>query len=224
MICNLRLPDNVVFQSIVDCVNVYKTVENYILHYEIDGFTIVSIRGTNCMNDWITNVKFLFKKEDIHRGFKRNAKTVFLKLIARNALRLNKNIVLCGHSLGGATATVLSDLLIRSNLFLKENVFIITYGSPRPGGRKLRRRLEDVLHLRFIHADDLVPSTPPYFCGYVHTHEALFLEDTDDQPMDGIEDHYVHNYLIAIDRLLHCSSSVRYISTSRLQFIAKKNA
>lgn len=207
MICNLKLPDDVIFQSINDCVNVYKTVENYIVNYEINGFTIVSIRGTNCINDWITNIKFLFKNDDTHRGFKMNAKTVFLKLQARNAFK-NEHIVLCGHSLGGATATVLADLLITRELFKKENVSIITYGSPRPGGRKLRRRLEDVLHLRFIHGEDVVPSTPSYFCGYVHTHHALFLEDTDDQPLDGIEDHYVYNYLIAIGRLLHRDSKV----------------
>ena len=67
-----------------------------------------------------------------------------------------------------------------------DNIAIVTAGSPRPGGRKLRARLKDVEHLRFVHGNDIVPLTPPFLAGFVHTHPVIHLEDENDTMFDGV--------------------------------------
>ena len=43
-----------------------------------------------------------------------------------------------------------------------KNIALVTAGAPRPGGRRLRRRLEGLEQYRFVHGNDIVPKTPPY--------------------------------------------------------------
>ena len=71
---------------------------------------------------------------------------------------------------------------------------MITAGSPRPGGRRLRNRLKDLEHLRFVHGDDIVPGTPPWLVGYVHTHPVIKLKDEKDTRFDGVADHNMGSY------------------------------
>ena len=57
------------------------------------------------------------------------------------------------------------------------DALIVTFGAPRPGGRKLRRRLAAREHYRYRHGDDVVPLTPPWLAGYVHTCPKNLSED-----------------------------------------------
>ena len=100
-------------------------------------------------------------------------------------------MVIAGHSLGGATATLIADLLWESG---NKNIALITAGSPRPGGRRLRQRVKDLEHLRFVHGDDIVPGTPPWLVGYVHTHPVIKLPDARDTRFDGVADHNMGSY------------------------------
>ena len=109
------------------------------------------------------------------------------------ALDKKRKLVIAGHSLGGATATLIADLIYPNN----QNIALITAGSPRPGGRKLKERLKNVEHLRFVYGDDIVPKTPPWIFGYVHTHQAIELEDADDTRFDGVADHNMGSYVEA---------------------------
>ena len=75
-----------------------------------------------------------------------------------------------------------------------DNIAIVTAGSPRPGGRRLKRRLKDVEHYRFVHGNDIVPKTPPWLAGFVHTHPVIKLEDANDTRFDGVADHNMGDY------------------------------
>jgi predicted lipase len=107
-------------------------------------------------------------------------------------------LFLQGHSLGGATATVLADLLLPGT----PELHIITIGSPRPGGRGLRNRLKDLDHLRFVHGSDIVPKSPPCLTGYVHTHPQVYLEDANETRFDRVADHNAADYYTAVEKLL----------------------
>ena len=119
-------------------------------------------------------------------------------VLSYESLEKDRILVLAGHSLGGATATVVADLMLPST----PDLHLITIGSPRPGGRGLRERLKNVEHLRFVHGDDVVPKTPPFLTGYVHTHPMIHLHDEDDKRFDGVEDHNAVYYYNAIEKLL----------------------
>jgi predicted lipase len=136
------------------------TKNDFTVDKSIPGYCILTIEGTSSMDDWVTNLKFLIRSDDTHRGFKENAMRTLTKYGSqlRVTLKSDRVLVLAGHSLGGATATVLADLMLPST----PELHIITIGSPRPGGRGLRERLKDVDHLRFVHGSDIVPKSPPF--------------------------------------------------------------
>ena len=188
-----------ILKAVKNCVDVYADKNDFIVDKSIPGYCILAIEGTNETSDWATNLKFLFRSEDTHRGFKDNATRTITELVLNfESLEKGRKLILAGHSLGGATATVVADLMLKS----APDLSIITIGSPRPGGRGLRERLKNVEHLRFVHGDDVVPKTPPFLTGYVHTHPMIHLEDADDKRFDGVEDHNAVYYYNAIEKLL----------------------
>lgn len=193
----MTLPKEVISAAVNACAAVYPNENDYIVDRTIPNYTILAIEGTNETTDWVTNLKFLFMTDDTHRGFKSNAMRTLTELVlGYEALNKERKLVLAGHSLGGATATVVADLLLPSN----PNISLVTAGSPRPGGRGLKKRLSGLEHYRFVHGDDVVPKTPPVLFGYVHTHPAIHLEDESDRLFDGVEDHNIGYYAKAVKK------------------------
>ena len=192
MSCKRTLSNEVILEALRCCRDVYPHSEDFLVSRKITGHTILAVEGTKEKTDWITNLKFLIKRDDCHRGFKNNANRTLAELVvAYEGLNPERKLVIAGHSLGGATATCIADLLWESG---NKNVAIVTAGSPRPGGRRLRRRLKDIEHLRFVHGNDIVPGTPPWLAGFVHTHPRIYLPDAVDTRFDGVADHNMGDY------------------------------
>ena len=186
------LPKEVVLEALRCCRDVYPHSEDFLVSRKVAGHTILAVEGTKETTDWVTNLKFLIRRDDCHRGFKNNANRTLAQLVvAYEGLNPERKLIITGHSLGGATATLIADLLWESG---NKNVALITAGSPRPGGRRLRKRIKDLEHYRFVHGDDIVPKTPPYLAGYVHTHPVIKLEDEHNTRFDGVADHNVGDY------------------------------
>ena len=194
-----KLPKEVILKAVKNCVDVYAHENDFTVDKSIPGYCILTVEGTSSMDDWVTNLKFIVRKDDTHRGFKANAMSTLAKMvIGYESLEKERVIVVAGHSLGGATATVLADLLLKST----SELHIVTIGSPRPGGRGLRKRLKDVDHLRFVHGSDIVPKSPPFLTGYVHTHPVIHLEDVNATLFDRVADHNAADYYTAVEKLL----------------------
>ena len=194
-----KLPKEVILKAVKNCVDVYAHENDFTVDKSIPGYCILTVEGTSSMDDWVTNLKFLARKDDTHRGFKANAMSTLAKMVVSyESLEKDRVIVVAGHSLGGATATVLADLLLKST----SELHIVTIGSPRPGGRGLRKRLKDVDHLRFVHGSDIVPKSPPFLTGYVHTHPVIHLEDVNPTRFDRVADHNAADYYTAVEKLL----------------------
>ena len=188
----MTLSKEVVLEALRCCRDVYPHEQDFLVSRKVAGHTILAVEGTNETTDWVTNLKFLIKRDDCHRGFKNNANRTLAQLVvAYEGLNPERKLVIAGHSLGGATATLIADLLWESG---NKNIALVTAGSPRPGGRRLRRRIKDLCHLRFVHGDDIVPGTPPWLAGYVHTHPVVKLKDEKDTRFDGVADHNMGSY------------------------------
>ena len=199
------LPKEVVIKAIECCHDIYPHEDDVLINRDIDGYTILAIEGTKETTDWLTNIKFVLKSDDCHRGFKTNSYRSLSKLVCDyEALDKNRKLVIAGHSLGGATATLIADLILPNN----PNIALVTAGSPRPGGRKLRERLKNVEHLRFVYGDDIVPKTPPWIFGYVHTHQSIPLEDDNDTRFDGVADHNMGSYVKAVKKFFNPEKKV----------------
>ena len=176
---------------------VYAEEKDYLCDLTVPGYVFLAIEGTKEKCDWITNIKFLLKNKDRHRGFKANAERTLTDFYcAGGTLPEDRLLVLTGHSLGGATATMLAECLV--DRF--PNLLLVTFGSPRPGGRKFRERMGSIKHYRFVHGDDVVPKTPPYLSGYVHTTEEINLLDSNDRFADGVSDHNIGDYKEALKK------------------------
>jgi predicted lipase len=176
---------------------VYSEEKDYLCDLTIPGYVFLAVEGTKEKTDWITNIKFLFKNKNRHRGFLSNAERTLTDFYCNGGtLPEDRILVLAGHSLGGATATMLAELLNKRF----PDLLLVTFGSPRPGGRKFRDRMKNIEHYRYVHGDDVVPKTPPYLSGYVHITEEINLTDKDDRFADGVSDHNIGKYKEALKK------------------------
>lgn len=96
----------------------------------------------------------------IHNGFLNRSKSLPLQSILRACT--TKKVVITGHSLGGACATVLTARFFASYghySFSKSNVTCVTFASPLVGGSTLGEYLlsRKKLFHNYIHGDDVVP-------------------------------------------------------------------
>ena len=194
----MTLDKEVVLEALRCCRDVYPHSEDFLVSRKVAGHTILAVEGTKETTDWVTNLKFLIKRDDCHRGFRNNANRTLAQLvIGYEALDPKRKLIIAGHSLGGATATLIAEALWDSG---NKNIGLVTAGSPRPGGRRLRRRIKDLEHFRFVHGDDIVAGTPPWLAGYVHTHTAIKLKDENDTRFDGVADHNIGDYVTAAEK------------------------
>lgn len=178
---------------------VYAEKPDYLCDLTIPGYVFLAVEGTKEKTDWITNLKFLFKNKGRHRGFKSNAERTLTDFYSAGGnLPDDRILVLTGHSLGGATATMLAERLKQRF----PELILVTFGSPRPGDRSFRKRMQEIPHYRYVHGDDIVPKSPLWITGYVHTHPEIYLEDANDTFADGVEDHNISDYKTALKKHL----------------------
>ncbi len=190
---------------------IYKTITN---QSGDRTYSFIAIKGTNDTGDWLTNFSFLVDQSDTHRGFRTYTEKIY-ELIQQfinpqelseeiyekidEKLDRNRDYIITGHSLGGASAAILAIWLEESGFNVKE---CITFGSPRPGGLKLRKRYKKLQHnhYRYVHSDDVVPHTPPRLFGYCHICDPYNLADANGEYFgDLISDHDMNAYVDALN-------------------------
>lgn len=126
---------------------------------------VVSFRGTESLADWIANLNVVGSTRSygiVHRGFHGGFRAVEPQL--RNALANlgTRKLLLTGHSLGGALATIAA-----SEWYNDIPVsWIYTYGQPAVGKGRFSpvfaQRYSGKL-FRFVNNNDIVPRVPPTF-------------------------------------------------------------
>jgi hypothetical protein len=130
-----------------------------------EGLYAMTFRGTVSSTNWLTNFKLLahhWKGMVIHKGFfdaLEPHKQVLIKELKKIAANHDR-ILITGHSLGGALATLFSYYVAEA--FPKIAVQLITVGAPRVGDLHFADALETKLHLiyRVAARCDPIPTTP----------------------------------------------------------------
>ena len=188
----------------------------------------VIFRGSQQERDWKTNVKFrqavieaeIVQKQaqidpyspksrsgaKLHRGFGEAYLSVRDELHdAVNAHSDAQHLVVTGHSLGGALATVCA-IDLQYNFSPGRTVEVYSFGAPRVGNGSFRetfnRRLPDS-SFRFVYGMDLVPAVPRLWQGYRHVDEESRLGSRFSWRFlsQRFKDHAISNYVEALQAL-----------------------
>ena len=136
---------------------------------------VIVFRGSQEPQDWMTN--FNLNEEDfhargkVHQGFKEalklfletmktqgaNAQDFPLSLLDIERINKNTEIILTGHSLGGALATLAGCQLYEMGI-AKENLEVYTFGAPPVGTERFCNYYNDKLNIyRLVNEEDVVP-------------------------------------------------------------------
>lgn len=151
-----------------------------------DGFTcrwkewmVICFRGSHGDEDWQDN--FTFNKQEmvfpggrrvkVHTGFKTQYYTVqyYLSEIVqryRDQVGEDAYILVCGHSLGGALASLCAaDMSWRAKWITS-----VTWGSPRVGGRAWAKLFNELApdSLRYVYRNDIVCRVPTAWMNFCH--------------------------------------------------------
>jgi triacylglycerol lipase len=141
----------------------------------------VVFRGTSSKKDAqndvsIDKVPFIVEGDKVHIGFKSSwdgVKEIVLKTIHKMTGRYDK-IVVCGHSLGAAVATLCAYNL--SHVY-NDPIECCTIGSPRVGNKTFKNNYDSrkIKTLRIVHNNDVVTHSP--FIGYYHVNYMLRIDN-----------------------------------------------
>lgn len=137
---------------------------------------ICTFRGSTSARNWLSNLNFFPRPTDIcpgcavHEGFSRAVGEVRGRVVPgiRAALAANPgfDVVVTGHSLGGALATITAAEVRKAGI----SAALYTYGAPRVGNKAFADFVGAQAggNFRVTNANDLVPRLPPREFGYAH--------------------------------------------------------
>jgi triacylglycerol lipase len=110
---------------------------------------------------------------NVHSGFNREVDDLW-PVLEESLQGCQQPVWFCGHSLGGAMATI-SAYRCKTSSLVRDPQELHTFGSPRVGCRKWIRHAA-VTHYRWVHNNDIVTRVPPVLMGYRHCGNEIYLD------------------------------------------------
>lgn len=130
-----------------------------------DELILIAVRGTSenppdALRDADAyQVPFERTDSKVHRGFYEAAqKAAEFAMSYLDKFYAGQKLLICGHSLGGAIALLLSEILRRDPEGYTLQLY--TYGAPRAGDANFVKGAEPLVHYRIVNHNDPVPSVP----------------------------------------------------------------
>lgn len=142
----------------------------------VDGLHVLAFRGTEPtqLTDLGTDLQFTLtdwteKAGRVHQGFARATRSIFASVNQwlEQTQAARRRLVLTGHSLGAAIATLFASVILPDKL--------VTIGSPRVGDANFVAILAAIDMTRLVDCCDVVTELPPEVGGYVHAGDAAYL-------------------------------------------------
>lgn len=132
-----------------------------------DRMVLLVTRGTQELADFLTDARAqqvpLASDEGqgkAHKGFYNSFKLIkafYERYLDRFYIKGRHKIVVVGHSLGGAIATLVAEWIRRA---YGNDVILYTYGSPRVGTESFVKGAEALTHYRMVSHYDPIPTVP----------------------------------------------------------------
>jgi acetyl esterase/lipase len=136
---------------------------------------VVALRGTQSIGNALTDANTVLVEHPdypgrVHGGFSDAADDVYPAVRALLQIMAGtRPILVTGHSLGGAMATLVSHRLAQDGF---DVAAVYTYGSPRPSDQRFADAY-NMPNYRHVHDNDLVPHLPLRWC-YKHVGDLKF--------------------------------------------------
>ncbi|KAI9148075.1 Lipase (class 3) [Paramyrothecium foliicola] len=195
--CNFDTPTDQLLKCEENCDRLLEdkgvVVKSFLTNNDIAGYVarvdsrkeiIFAVRGSKTLRNWGTNLDYkgitslLAPGAWMHRGFynawreiARDVRTALFSTIIKYP---DYNIVLTGHSLGGAVVTIAAAYLRAIDRY---ELDLYTYGQPRVGNSKFSDFISNQPGrlYRVTHNNDIVPKMPFVLQGYAHTSPEIWL-------------------------------------------------
>lgn len=146
-----------------------------------DGQAVLAFRGTqpDSIQDLLTDVNALptdwpESGGRVHAGFAKGLRSVQVQVdawVAGAGVNASQ-LLICGHSLGAALATLEASILQPAQL--------VTLGSPRTGDANFARTLHVVSATRLVDCCDIVTQVPPESPWYTHVGDLRYIDRNGD--------------------------------------------
>ncbi|TWT94495.1 lipase family protein [Stieleria varia] len=144
-----------------------------------DHDCVIACRGTE-PNDWNdvqadANARSVLAETvgKVHRGFKKEVDDLW-PMLETALIDNDQSLYFCGHSLGGAMATISAGRCFLSHIDSNPTE-LFTYGSPRVGDTRYINYVS-MDHFRFVNNNDIVTRVPPILLGYRHCGYEVYLD------------------------------------------------
>jgi pimeloyl-ACP methyl ester carboxylesterase len=131
-----------------------------------DELVLIAVRGTNELPwDLLTDidaqqVPFAEGVGQAHQGFYGAAKVTYEFVTTYlDKFYSGQKLVVTGHSLGGAIALLLAEMLRRNKRYAAD-ILLYTYGAPRAADQTFIDAAAELTHHRMVNHNDPIPSVP----------------------------------------------------------------
>jgi pimeloyl-ACP methyl ester carboxylesterase len=148
---------------------------------------VLAFEGSQDWKDWLVNLQVIalvpykqYPEAKVHSGFWKAYNDLKQQIYQTIRDHNVTNLLVTGHSLGGALATVCA-LDLSEELHTPLNLTHINYGSPRVGNKAYSQLFFQLVkaNFRVTHAKDFVVHLPQFIFGYYHTaNEVYYPDDT----------------------------------------------
>ncbi|KAI9738707.1 MAG: hypothetical protein M1834_008212 [Cirrosporium novae-zelandiae] len=164
-------------------------VAGYVALDETNNYLVVAFRGSSSIRNWITDLTFGLTDTDLcddcqaHSGFWDSWESARGDILSSIESAIDDysgyTLVVTGHSLGGAIATLAAAELRNAGY----TAALYTYGSPRVGNEELCTYITDQSggNYRVTHYDDPVPRLPPHAWGFDHVSPEYWITTGNDE-------------------------------------------
>lgn len=180
-----------------------------------DDVTIICFRGSTTFLDWRRDfengAQMIYDQQlgGVHPGFLVGIRDALLRIEVKESVN---PIWIVGHSLGAGRALICAGLLAAEGLLLPADQ-IVTFGSPRPGGQKLKNILADVPIRSYKNRCDPITDVPfdiPYIDPYVHPRDLIQVDVAPPELDSWIQfaDHHDDLYLKAMQNAFGANTTV----------------
>jgi len=136
-------------------------IRYYLLTHRIQPLQMIVVRGTKTRENILTDAEYI-KRDDtllgvwLHKGFDRATRELYETLAPR--LAPDAELLITGHSLGGAITAILAMEAVADSLNLKQ---VITFGQPKVTNKAGVEKYRFLPLIRVVDERDLVPLVPP---------------------------------------------------------------